>query len=261
MPLILLPPSESKTSAENGPALKVSTLIAPELNERREKVLTSLISLSNGNRVKARTVLGISAKQDFEVDRNQIVREAHCAPAWQIYTGVLFDAINTHALTVKQREVLERSVVVGSALFGAVAFSDFIPAYRLSGDCVLPKLGSLTSVWSKSVSGWLSEQNDLVIDLRSGMYVKLGPIPSVIADRAVVPKILQKMPSGPPKVVSHHNKATKGRIVRAFAESKRAVKSIDDFANVIASLGADVDFVTPKKAGQPVGLNVVVDVL
>ena len=33
-------------------------------------------------------------------------------------------------------------------------------------------------------------------------------------------------------VVSHHNKATKGRLVRAVARSRRSVRTIDDLAGI-----------------------------
>jgi cytoplasmic iron level regulating protein YaaA (DUF328/UPF0246 family) len=68
------------------------------------------------------------------------------------------------------------------------------------------------------------------------------------------------MKSGPPKVVSHHNKATKGRILRAIAQSKTKVKTIDDLAQIIRMLGADVALNAPDKAGAVV-LEVVVEVL
>lgn len=257
MAIILLPPSEGKTPAQAGPKLKLSSLSFSELTPMREKVLASLIALSNGPQVKALTTLGISAKQVVELENNRHLMSAHCAPAWQIYTGVLFGALDAQSLSTAQVSRLSKSTYVQSALFGLVKFDDKIPAYRLSGDSTLPKVGSLTSVWSKPCLHLLETVEDLIIDLRSGTYVKLGPIPSDA--EVVVPKVFQKMPKGEPKVVTHHNKATKGKIVRAIAQSKSQVKSIDDLARIITGLGADVDVIT--KAGKPTEMKVVVDVL
>jgi hypothetical protein len=89
----------------------------------------------------------------------------------------------------------------------------------------------------------------------------LAPLPKSVAEQVVVVKILQKMPSGPPKVVSHHNKATKGRIIRQIVTSGSVPTTVDQLGKTISKLKADVDLVKPKSAGQPLALNVVVAVL
>ncbi len=259
MTMVLLPPSEGKTSATGKSKLNLAKLAFSQQNDSRERVLNSLTALSLGPTAKARTVLGISTKQDWEIERNQQLLKAPAAPAWQIYTGVLYEALAAESMSAARLKKLTDMTFIQSALFGLISLGDVIPAYRLSGDCVLPKVGSMSSVWSRMCTQILAERSDLVIDFRSGTYVKLGPLP--IGINSVVPKILQRMPSGPPKVVSHHNKATKGRILRAIVEAKSGISNVDQLANVIASLGADVDVIYPKKVGSPVTLNVVVDVL
>lgn len=258
MAMVLLPPSETKSSATGNKVLQMQTLAFPELNPIRERVLDSLLKLSDGPRTKARNALGISVKQEWEIERNQLLRSAPVAPARQIYTGVLFDAIGLGSLTSAQLKKLTNMSYVQSALFGLISLSDEIPAYRLSGDSSLPKVGTVTSAWAKSISKVLESQSELIIDMRSGTYVKLGPIPRDC--ESVVPKILQRMPSGPPKVVSHHNKATKGRVLRAMVESKSGIKSVHQLGNVIAGLGADVA-IKNNKGSAAVTMEVVVDVL
>ena len=259
MTIILLPPSESKTTASGKTILNIEKLSFSELNPLREKTLKALIAMSNGSMPKARAALGISAKQDWEIERNQTLLTAPVAPAWQVYTGVLFEAIGFEQLSAAQLKKLSNMSYIQSALFGLISLTDLVPAYRLSGDCSLPKLGTLTSVWAKPCTEILKQRDELIIDMRSGTYVKLGPLPA--GSNAVVPKVLQRMPSGPPKVVSHHNKATKGRILRAMAQSKVAVKNVDQFAGVVASLGADVSMKKPTRVGAPITMEVVVDVL
>jgi cytoplasmic iron level regulating protein YaaA (DUF328/UPF0246 family) len=148
-----------------------------------------------------------------------------------------------------------------SALFGLIGITDRIPAYRLSGDTVVPKIGSLTKFWSESISKLISDQDEFVIDLRSGNYVKLGPISKDVADQVVVPRIMQKMPKGAPKVVSHSNKATKGRLVRVIAQSSKSVTSVEQLADLAAKVALDVKIIKPTKAGVPWGLDVIVEVL
>ena len=132
MAIILLPPSEGKTPASTGPRLKLASLSFPELTATREKVLASLMSLSSGPQKKALSTLGISAKQISELENNQRLLTGHCGPAWQIYTGVLFGALDPQSLSTAQRTKLSKSTYVQSALFGLVGFDDKIPAYRLS---------------------------------------------------------------------------------------------------------------------------------
>lgn len=69
------------------------------------------------------------------------------------------------------------------------------------------------------------------------------------------------MPTGAPKVVSHSNKATKGRLVRALAQSTKSVTSVEQLAELAAKVALDVKIVKPAKAGSPWGLDVIVEVL
>jgi cytoplasmic iron level regulating protein YaaA (DUF328/UPF0246 family) len=258
MTIVLLPPSESKISPESGPKLNLEALAFPQLAQKRDQVIADLVKLSLGKQPKALATLGISKKQEFELVRNQTLLTSKTAPAWQIYSGVLFEALDSNSLTASQLKKLCDLTYIQSALFGLVSFGDLIPAYRLSGDSALPKLGSLPKFWAPTCTEILAQESELIIDLRSGTYSKLGPLP--VGSNCVIPKILQRMKSGPPKVVSHHNKATKGRILRAIAQSKTKVKTIDDLAQIIRMLGADVALNAPDKAGAVV-LEVVVEVL
>ena len=259
MTIVLLPPSESKISPVSGPKLNLETLAFPELVQKRDQVITDLVKLSSGKQSKALATLGISKQQEFELIRNQNLLAAPTAPAWQIYSGVLFEALDAKSLTAPQLKKLCKLTYVQSALFGLVSFGDLIPAYRLSGDSVLPKIGSLPKFWGSVCTELLAQESELIIDLRSGTYTKLGPMP--VGQTSVVPKILQRMKSGPPKIVSHHNKATKGRILREIVKCKYKLKSIDDLAKVISALGADVEIKVPTRSSDPIVLEVVVDVL
>ena len=261
MVMILLPPSESKTVPQMRETLNLNGLSFPELNALRAQVIASLINVSEGRLSSARKILGVTANQDAEIALNHDLWSKPVASAMTVYTGVLFDAIGVDSLTKSALKNFSRDAYVVSALFGLISVNNQIPAYRLSGTAKLPKVGTLVSHWSGPVADVLGSSNEFIIDLRSGTYQRLGHIPAVAAPNAVVPRILQKMPNGPPKIVSHHNKATKGRIVRAIAQSGRSLKNADELAEVIAGLGADVEIVKPANPGKPFGLDVVVPVL
>lgn len=261
MTKFLLPPSETKNDATGKVKLNLKSLSFPELSRPREELLEILIDFSEKSPAKARSVLGLSQKQDFERVRNINLRTVGTGPAWLIYSGVLFEALNPVALSAAAIKKLTNNVYVHSALFGLISIGDKIPAYRLSADTKLPKVGTLTNVWTNPFADIFSKLDELIVDLRSSQYAKLAPIPKEIADQVVVPKILQKMPSGPPKVVSHHNKATKGRMIRQIVTGSKVPDSIEQLAKVISKLGAELDIVKPKKSGQVTTLNVIVKAL
>ena len=261
MTMILLPPSEGKTDATGKQKIDFKKLSFPELTKQRQELVSAVVAMANGPAAKARAALAISAKQDFEIERDQKLLTAATGPVWSVYTGVLYDAIEIDSLSAKAKAKFEAENFVVSALFGLINVTDRIPAYRLSGDTVVPKIGSLTKFWSDSITSLIAEQDEFVIDLRSGIYVKLGPTDKNIADQVVVPRIMQKMPTGAPKVVSHSNKATKGRLVRSLAQAGKSVKTIEQLAELAAKVALDVKIVKPTKAGSPWGLDVIVEVL
>jgi cytoplasmic iron level regulating protein YaaA (DUF328/UPF0246 family) len=261
MTMVLLPPSEGKTDATGKQKLDLKKLSFPELTKQRQELAAAVVAMANGPVVKTRSALAISAKQDFEIERDQKLLTASAGPAWSVYTGVLYDAIGIDSLSAKAKSKFEAENFVVSALFGLINVADRIPAYRLSGDTVVPKIGSLTKFWSESITRAISQRGEFVIDLRSGNYLKLGPTGKEIADQVVVPRIMQKMPKGAPKVVSHSNKATKGRLVRALAQSSKSVNSVEQLASLAAKVALDVNIVKPTKVGVPWGLDVIVEVL
>ena len=261
MTMILLPPSEGKTDATGKQKLDFKKLSFPELTKQRQELANAVVAMANGPAAKARTALSISAKQDFEIERDQKLLTAPTGPAWSVYTGVLYDAIDIDSLSAKAKAKFDAENFVVSALFGLINVTDRIPAYRLSGDTVVPKVGSLTKFWSESITQAITDHGEFVIDLRSGIYVKLGPTGKDIADQVVIPRIMQKMPTGAPKVVSHSNKATKGRLVRSLAQAAKSVTSVEQLAELAAKVALDVKIVKPAKAGVPWGLDVIVEVL
>jgi uncharacterized protein len=261
MTMFLLPPSETKLDATGKTKLNLKSLSFPELTKSRTEVLNALVDFSSATPGRARTALGLSQKQDFERIRNMVLKSATAAPAWQIYSGVLYEALNADALSAAAVKKLTSNVFVQSALFGLISLGDKIPAYRLSADSKLPKIGSVSNIWAKNCASIFENSTELIVDMRSGQYAQIAPIPKNISDQVIVPKILQKMPSGPPKVVSHHNKATKGRIIRQIVTQAKIPTSADQLAKIISKLGADVEVISPKRVGQPITLNVVVAAL
>lgn len=255
--LVLLPPSEGKHYPDTGARLKPSELSFPHLKATRAKVVKSLTELCSKNPDQAMTVLGLSAKQRGLIESNAHLRTAPTAPAIEIYTGVLYEALDFASLPAAARKRASTRVAIASALFGLLRPADPIPAYRLSGDTTLPDLGSLSSVWKSAIQRELSDIKGPIVDLRSGAYVSLGPIPADAANRAFLGRVLLES-GGKRSVVSHHNKATKGHLVHAILQQSKVPSKAEDVPAFFSDLGFRSEVREPRKDGDPLGLDIIV---
>lgn len=212
--LILLPPSEGKTRPASGHPLSLEALSFPELTTTRELLLRTLIKVSSGNPKRAAQVLGLGPTQADALAVNAALADEPTGRADEVFTGVLFEAADLPGLDPVARTRADCVVAIASGLFGLVRPGDLIPAYRLAGNVTLPRLGTVASRWKPTVPKAIDTASDggLVIDLRSGTYAAFGAAP---AGRTVSIRVLQER-QGRRTVVSHFNKATKGRIVRAL---------------------------------------------
>jgi hypothetical protein len=155
--LVLLPPSEGKASSGRGTALKLESLSLPGLTEARQAVLDELVELCAGDEDKAREVLGLSEGLRGEIAKNTELRSAGARPAGEIYTGVLYDALDLASLDTAAKRRAGRSLLVFSGLWGAVRVTDRIPSYRCSMGVRLPGLGALGAHWRAPMAAALPE--------------------------------------------------------------------------------------------------------
>ena len=233
--LVLLPPSETKAPGGDGPPLDLAGLTAPELTPVRSRLAEALVELA-GDVPAARAALGLSARQDDEIARNAALRSAPTLPALQRYTGVLYDALDVGSLTRAQRARADRRLAVGSALFGLVGAGDRIPAYRLSAGSSLPGLPTLRSLWKPALGPVLAGTEGLVVDLRSGSYAALAPLPG-----AVTVSVLSERSDGTRSVVSHFNKAHKGKLARLLATTTAEPDDVSRLRSVLRRAGLHVE--------------------
>jgi cytoplasmic iron level regulating protein YaaA (DUF328/UPF0246 family) len=235
----MLPPSEGKSAARRGKPLDLSTLDFPSLTGPRERVLDALVELCEGDAEVAAKTLGLGATQLDLVALNRGLRTAPTARADQVYTGVLYDALDVATLSPAAKRRATVRLAVTSSVFGLVRPSDRIPAYRLSGDASLPGLGAVAGLWREHLGPVVTETvgSGLLVDLRSGTYVAFWRPAGV---RTATVRVLHEH-GGQRKVVSHFNKATKGRIVRALLESGADPRTPAALATALRDLGWDVE--------------------
>ncbi|WP_369168954.1 peroxide stress protein YaaA [Streptomyces sp. R28] len=255
--LVLLPPSEGKASSGRGAPLKLESLSLPGLSEAREAVLSELVELCGGDEGKARDVLGLSEGLRGEVGKNAELRTAGARPAGEIYTGVLYDALDLASLDTAAKRRAARSLLVFSGLWGAVRVNDRIPSYRCSMGVKLPALGALGTYWRAPMAQVLPEAagDGLVLDLRSSAYAAAWKPKGEVASRTATVRVLHAPTR---KVVSHFNKATKGRIVRSLLTAGAAPGGPAELVEALRDLGYEVEVEAPAKAGKAWSLDVLV---
>lgn len=235
--LILLPPSETKAPGGDGPPLDLEELSHPALNGIRGILLEAVTALAVDVPASI-TALDLGPRQLDEVARNAAVLSSPTMPAIHRYTGVLFDALDQSGLRAAERRRSVERLAVASALFGLVRASDPIPAYRLSGGSQLPGLAPLPALWRPALGSVLADviASEPVVDLRSGAYVALAPLPE-----AIVVRVLSERADGSRLVVSHANKAAKGLLARQLARTSREPSSIEDVARLARRAGFAVE--------------------
>jgi cytoplasmic iron level regulating protein YaaA (DUF328/UPF0246 family) len=96
VPLILLPPSESKLEPRRGRPVDLESLSFPSLTTLRAGLLDATL------------------------------RKAPAVPAGRLYTGVLYNALDLGTLPARAA----RNIVIVSAQFGALRPADRVPAYK-----------------------------------------------------------------------------------------------------------------------------------
>jgi cytoplasmic iron level regulating protein YaaA (DUF328/UPF0246 family) len=203
-------------------------------------------------------VLGLSEGLRGEVAKNAGLRTAGARPAGEIYTGVLYDALGLATLDADARRRAADSLLVFSGLWGAVRVTDRIPSYRCSMGVKLPGLGALSGHWRAPMAEVLpaAAGQGLVLDLRSSAYATAWKPKGEVAGRTATVRVLHAPTR---KVVSHFNKATKGRIVRGLLTSGAAPENPAELVTALRELGYTVEAQAPGKAGKAWALDVLVD--
>jgi cytoplasmic iron level regulating protein YaaA (DUF328/UPF0246 family) len=233
--LILLPPPEGKfMPSEGGPVDLDSLAFAPELGERRERLLDGLERLGTVATARALKQLDISKKQVGEIAVDAVLRTAPAAPAGTVYTGVLYDHLRLPELPAKAR----RRVLIASALWGVVRPEDRIPYYRFSAKARLARVGAPSAYWRDALTRVMpDEPGDLVVDMRSAAYAAAWKPKraTLLAVRAF------SASNGTRKPVSHMAKAVRGDVARVLLLAKKAPADPEAAAAIARAAGYEVE--------------------
>jgi len=256
--LIFVPPSEGKAVPVDAPPVELASLVLPKLTPVRTRVLKAVVRLSRGRAPAALDALGLSPGQAGELAHNKELLSAPAAPAAEVYTGVLYDALDLPDL--HRRGIATDQLLIFSGLWGVLSPGDRIPHYRCSPAVKVSAAGTVSVAWRTALRAPLAAHvgDQLVVDLRSGAY---GPLWTP-GQNAVTVRVLHERESGGAltrSVVSHFNKATKGRLTRALLECGQQPAKPDEFADLVRDLGYAVEpGPEPTRANAPTPLDIVV---
>src|SRR5437868_5557772 len=170
--LIFLPPSETKAFPAGLP-VELGSLALPELAPTRARLLKALVRLSRGRAPAALEALGLSPGQAGELAHNRELLSAPAGGAAEVYTGVLYDALDLPGL--HRRGIATDHVLIFSGLWGVLRPGDRIPHYRCSPGARLSAAGPVSAAWRQALRAPLAAHagDQLVVDLRSSAYASL----------------------------------------------------------------------------------------
>ena len=232
--LILLPPSEGKSApARRGRLVEVAALPHPGLGPLRAELLDALAAASA--QPGAAVALGLSPGLAEEVARNVHLRTTPGRRAIEVYTGVLYAALDHATLSPAGRRRANRWVRVQSALWGPVGPTDLITPYRLPMTATLPGVGTVAARWRAVLAPVMTElaADGVVVDGRSSSYVSVWRPTGAAAKAYVAVRVFTEV-EGRRTVVSHSAKHTRGLVARWLCEADRTPRTAAGVAAVVA---------------------------
>ncbi|QRV02838.1 peroxide stress protein YaaA [Arcanobacterium phocisimile] len=231
--LILLPPSEGKTQPTSGPSLDLQSLSFPQFSDTRRQLINELIAVSQ--RDDALKILKVGNRLEHEVRRQSALWDLPCARASEIYTGVLFHALDFASATADDMTRADNHILIFSGLFGLTRPSDLIPAYRLAMGSALPDAGNTKTLWKQALKNTEFAGQELVIDARSGAYRVWDPPRE--AEHVLINAV--RIKNGERKVVSHNAKHYRGLLAGALIRSATVVDDAEELAEFAHTLVDD----------------------
>jgi len=228
-----LPPSEGKADGggTSTPFKVDSGQFGAALGPQRSLVIKQLIALGGGDQ----KLLGVKGVHlELARAKNQRILGSPCMPAWQRYTGVVWDHLDLGSLSESRRNQALQHILIPSGLLGLISASDLIPNYKLKMGARIAPFGALNAWWRDSITDCLAplSHRRQVIDLLPQEHrtaINWAQISSVIRINLV---------SKTGGIVGGHNaKAAKGLLARHIidAGNQDITKIVASFQHVLYS--------------------------
>ena len=220
---VLLPPSEGKTPGGDGPGWEPESGAFPELAGHRVRVANAL-RRSKGGTKKSLGADGALLKRSKAA--NLAVLGGPTMPAWQRFSGVVWEALGPADLPARARRRAETGVLVVSAVAGLSAWSDPVPDFRLKLSVAVPPIGRLAAFWQQPLTQVLNDRVEgaTVVDLLPNEHRAAWT-----ADPSRYDLVRPLLATRDAKPAGHAGKATKGRLARALLESGDVERTLATF--------------------------------
>jgi len=214
--ILLLPPSEGKAPGGDRSWSPDQGAFAEHLERPRLELIDALRAADGGDT----KVLGVSgAHLERARHANVDLLGAPVLPAWQRYTGVVWEHLDPASLPAAAR----RRIAVVSGLLGLVRADDPIPDYRLKMGARLAPMGLVSRWWNPVLSELVSRvtKRKFVIEmLANEQRAGVDPDPG----RGATVKLLERSGASG----GHSAKAAKGRLARHLLIGEPAGESASE---------------------------------
>lgn len=220
--IILFAPSEGKRPGGEAPSFNRTSLMFPELYEKRLEVITKYEHvLRMGDYAALNELFGLKDEKEFARYKIPFATAA-TMKAIERYDGVAYDYLAYADLSPLEQGYIDRHVIIFSNLFGPIRAGDLIPDYKLKQgsaiDSMVPEK-FYKKYFTNALNDLIGEEE--VLDLRAGFYDKFYTC-------SKPPLTLKFLKEG--KVVSHWAKAYRGIVLREIAKNK--IDSLNDFTGI-----------------------------
>ncbi len=150
--------------------------------------------------------------------------DAPTLPAAERYSGVVWAGLGVASLDTTARRRLARRVLVPSGLWGLVAATDPLPAYRLKMGARVAPLGALAAWWRPAITPLIDARADggWIIDLLPEVHASAVDPALLRRSRLLRVTLVEDGPGAARRALGHAGKTLKGRLARAILEAGAA---------------------------------------
>jgi uncharacterized protein len=143
-------------------------------------------------------------------------------PAIQVYTGVLYAALEWSTLTKAQQKLGQSCIAIISAKYGVVRPMDPIESYKekINNELMRPIVGATLN----------SITTELIVDCRSSTYQTVWQAP---IEKTIEIKVFTKV-DGHKKVITHMSKKTRGEVTRHILLTGKEIKTPQQLQEIVS---------------------------
>jgi len=223
--VLLLPPSEGKVAGGDGPPWTVDAGGFGVLAPARTRVANALRRHRGGT---GRMLGATGSLLRTARAANLALVGAPTLPAWQRFSGVVWEHLGPATLRAPARRRARAGVIVVNAVTGLAGWDDPVPDFRLKLSASVPPVGNLATFWRAPLSGALHDRlvGRTVVDLLPNEHRAAW---SSAADDGAYRLVRPALATPDGKPAGHAGKAAKGRLARALLEAPDVDRTLASF--------------------------------